>query len=87
MKEHQKISDENIQRSAKIIKLSSVTHVPSGLMGCASAALRWWVGGRRQIQTCLNFFAPRCTLYFLVTFTTLKLSAISISGTETEEYT
>ena len=37
-----------------------MTHVPSGLMGCASAALGWWVGGRRQNQTCLNFFAPRC---------------------------
>ena len=51
-----------VQRGAKKIKLSSVTHVPSGLMGCASAALRWWVGGRRQIQTCLNFFALRCRI-------------------------
>ena len=57
-----------IQRGAKKIKLSLVTHVPSGLMGCASAALGWWVGGRRQILTCLNFFAPRCTVVFLPAF-------------------
>ena len=31
--------------------LSSVTHVPSGLIGCASAALGWWVGRRRKVQT------------------------------------
>ena len=47
----------------KYLLLSSVTHVPSGLMGCASAALGWWVGARGEIQTCLNFF-----------FTTLYLS-------------
>ena len=51
----------SVERRAKKIKLSSVTHVPSGLMGCASVALGWWVGGRRDIQTWLNFFAPRCT--------------------------
>ena len=27
-----------------------MTHVPSGLMVCATAALGWWVGGRREIQ-------------------------------------
>ena len=25
-------------------------------MGCASAALSWWVAGRREIQTWRNFF-------------------------------
>ena len=40
--------------------LSSVTNVPSGLMGCASATLRWWVAGRQEIQTCRNSFAPSC---------------------------
>ena len=29
--------------------------VPSGVMGCASAALGWWAVGRREIQTYLNF--------------------------------
>ena len=37
----------DIQRGAKKIKLSSLIHVPSGLMGCASAALGWWEVGRR----------------------------------------
>ena len=46
--------------SSKKTLLSSVTHVSSGLMGCASAALGRWVGGRREIQTCKKFFAPRC---------------------------
>ena len=45
-----------IQGRAKKFLLSSVTHVPSGLMGCASAALSWWVAGRREIQTWRNFF-------------------------------
>ena len=40
-----------------------MTHVPSGLMDCALAALGWWVGGRRQFQICLNFFAPRCIVH------------------------
>ena len=35
--------------------LNSVTRFPSGLMGCASAALDSWAGGRREIQTCKNF--------------------------------
>ena len=39
-----------LQRGEKKIKLSSVTHVPSGLMGCALAALGWWVGGRRKFK-------------------------------------
>ena len=33
-------------------------------MGCALAALGYWVGGRREIQTCTNFFTPRCTCVF-----------------------
>ena len=53
-----------IQRRAKKITLSSVTHVPLGLMGCALAALGWWVGGKREIQPCWNFFAPCCTWGF-----------------------
>ena len=44
----------------KKIQLSSVTHVPPGQMGFASAALSWWVAARREIQTCRNFFAPPC---------------------------
>ena len=38
-----------------------MTHVPSELMGCALAALRWWVAGMREIQTCRNYFAPSCS--------------------------
>ena len=53
-----KIGKLDIQRRAKKIKLSSVTHVPSGLMGCALAALGWWVGGWQEIKTCRNPFAP-----------------------------
>ena len=49
-----------VQGRAKKILLSSVTHVLSGLLGCALAALNWWVVGRREIQTCRNFFAPPC---------------------------
>ena len=45
----------------KKIKLSSVTHVPSGLMGCATAALGWWVGGRRGNPNMLEFF---CTMLY-----------------------
>ena len=52
---------EKVQGRAKKFLLSSVTHVPSGLMGCASAALSWWVAGRREIQTCRIFFARPCT--------------------------
>ena len=33
-------------------------------MGCASAALGSWGGGRLDIQTCKNFFAPART-YFI----------------------
>ena len=36
-------------------------HVPSGPIGCASAALGLWVGGRGENQTGKNFFALRCT--------------------------
>ena len=32
-------------------------------MGCASAALSWWVVERQEIQTCRNSFAPPSTLY------------------------
>ena len=42
---------------SKKILLSSVTHVPSGLIGCALAAC---VSGQKEggnIQTCRNFFA------------------------------
>ena len=46
-----------LQRRAKKIKLSSVTLVPSGLIGCASAALCWWVVGCQEINTCWNAFA------------------------------
>ena len=46
---------------AKKFQLNSVTHGPSELMGCALAALRWWVAGRREIQTCRNYFAPSCS--------------------------
>ena len=34
---------EAVQGRAKKFLLSSVTHVPSGLMGCALAALSSWV--------------------------------------------
>ena len=50
-----------VQGWAKKFLLSSVTHVLSGLMGCALAALSWWVAWRREIQTCRNYFAPPCT--------------------------
>ena len=50
-----------VQGRAQKTLLSSVAHVPSGLIGCASATLGWWEGGRREIQTCKYFFAPRCT--------------------------
>ena len=41
--------------------LSSVTHVPSGLLGCALAA---YISGQKDggiIQTCRNFFARPCS--------------------------
>ena len=54
-------SSPTLQRGAKKILLSSVTHVPSWQLGCPLAALGKWVGGRREIQTCRNFSAPRCS--------------------------
>ena len=45
----------NLQGGAKTILLSSVTHVPSGLIGCALAA---YVSGQKEggrIQTCRIF--------------------------------
>ena len=50
----------SVQGRAKKFLLSSVTHVPSGLMGCALAAL---VSGQKEgekIQTCRNLFAQPC---------------------------
>ena len=32
----------------------------------ALAALGYWVGGRREIQTCRYFFAPHCNLFTAV---------------------
>ena len=49
-----------VQGQAKKTLLSSVTRVPSGLMGCALAAE---VSGQKEggkIQTCMNFFARPC---------------------------
>ena len=59
--------------SSKKTLLSSVTHVPSGLMCCALAALGYWVGGRREIQTYRNFLnravsAPKLATHELVKF-------------------
>ena len=53
-----------VQDRAKQILLSSVTHVPSGLMGCALAA---YVSGQKEggtIQTCRNFLARPCTQHW-----------------------
>ena len=50
-----------VQGRAKKILLSSVTHVPSRLMGCALAALVSWQKEGGKIQTCRNFFARPCT--------------------------
>ena len=50
-----------VQNGVKKILLSSVKHVPSGLIGCALAAK---VSGQKEggkIQTCRNFFARPCT--------------------------
>ena len=55
-----------VQGWAKKFLLSSVTHVLSGLAGCASAALSRWVAWMREIQTCGNYFAPwtpKCYFY------------------------
>ena len=57
-----------VQGRANKTMLSSVTHVASGLMGCASAALGYWVGGKREIQTCKNFFAPLLYKYTYLTY-------------------
>ena len=35
--------------------------VPSWQLGYALAAIAWWVGGSWEIQTCKNYFTPRCT--------------------------
>ena len=35
---------------------------PSGQIGCAPAALSWWVGGRREIQTGDISYAQACTV-------------------------
>ena len=50
----------DVQGRAKKFLLSSVTHVPSRLMGCALAALLSGQEEGGKIQTCRNFFAPRC---------------------------
>ena len=46
--------------SSKKRELSLVGEVPSGLFGYASAALSYWVGGRREIQTVDFSFARAC---------------------------
>ena len=51
----QNLTEENetsfAQGRANERELSLVREVPSGLIGCALAALSKWMGGRREIQT------------------------------------
>ena len=46
----------SIQGGAKRFLQNFVTHIPSGLMGCTSAALWWGVEGRRELKTCRKEF-------------------------------
>ena len=54
--------DLSVKCRAKKFKLSSVTHVLSGLMGCASAVLSWWAKRGRENSNMQEIFYTM--LYF-----------------------